>query len=67
MKCNCGNCKNHDPDNSYCPLYPDEEKYEEDSCDDGWEDEVELTDDEKREITGDRKAHEIMEQEGRIE
>ena len=33
----CGNCKNHDRDNSYCPLYPDEEKYEEDTCDDGWE------------------------------
>ena len=30
------------------------------------DDEVELTDEEKREIVGDRKAHEIMEQEGHI-
>jgi len=59
-KCNCGNCKNHDSDNSYCPLYPDEEKYEEDTCDDGWEDEVELTKEEEDEIIGDREAHRRM-------
>jgi len=35
---------------------------------DGWEeDKDELSDDEKREIIGDRKAHEIMETEGYVE
>ena len=41
-----------------------EEKYEIYSKSDN---EVELTDEEKRDIIGDRKAHEIMEQEGHIE
>ncbi len=33
----CGFCKHYDPDNCYCPYYG--EKYEEDCCDDGWEEE----------------------------
>jgi hypothetical protein len=37
----CGNCKNYDSDICYCPLYPGEEKFEEDFCDDGWEDDNE--------------------------
>jgi len=40
-----------------------EEKYEIYSKSD---DEVELTDEEKRDIIGDKRAHEIMEQEGHI-
>lgn len=33
----CGFCKHYDSDNSYCPY--EGEKYEEDTCDDGWEEE----------------------------
>lgn len=33
----CGNCKHWDSDMCYCPLHPEEEKWEEDYCDD-WED-----------------------------
>ena len=34
----CGTCKKYDSDICYCPLYG--EKYEEDTCDDGWEEDV---------------------------
>ena len=58
----CGNCKNWDSDMLYCPLYPDEETFEEDTCDDGWEDDNEggLTEKEEKEIAGDIEAHRIM-------
>ena len=61
----CGFCTEYDCDECYCMARGDKEIYPEDCCD-GWEDEAELTDEEKREIIGDRKAHEIMEQEGHI-
>ncbi len=36
----CGTCKKYDPDECYCPLYG--EKYEEDTCDDDWEEDEEV-------------------------
>jgi len=35
----CGTCKHYDSDISYCPLHPEEEKWEEDYCDGDWEEE----------------------------
>jgi len=63
----CGTCKHYDCVNLYCELMG-EYGYEEDDACLSWTDpeEVELTDEEKREIIGDRKAHERMETEGRI-
>lgn len=57
----CGNCKYYDRDECYCQATGKHEMYDEDYCD-GWTDpdDVELTDEEKRGIKGDRKAHEIM-------
>jgi len=65
---NCGTCKYWDCDECYCMATGNHEMYEQDTCD-GWTDdnEVELTDEEKRDIIGDRRAHEIMEQEGYVE
>jgi len=64
----CGTCKyDYTKD---CEVYKNNGYWLNDyaTCD-GWTDPDEdcLTEDEKREIIGDRKAHEIMEQEGRIE
>jgi len=63
----CGFCKHYDPDECYCQARGEFEIYEEDGCDWWEEDKDELTDDEKRDIIGDRKAHEIMEQGREIE
>ena len=62
----CGTCKHYDNvNNEICFLGKDWEKYKSENTCGGWEeDKDELTDDEKREIVGDRKAHEIMETEG---
>ena len=64
----CGTCKYYDSDLCYCEITGEFDLYEEDTCD-GWTDdnEVEPTEEEKRDIIGDRKAHERMETEGRIE
>jgi len=66
MKCNCGNCRHYNPDESYCMANGEHEVYPLDSCD-NWEDEVGLTKEEEDEIIGDLKAHERMEREGHIE
>jgi len=64
----CGTCKYWNCDECYCMARGEYEMYELDTCD-GWTDDngVELTDEEKLDIIGDRKAHERMETEGRIE
>jgi len=57
----CGTCKYYNGDLCYCEARGEFDLYEEDSCD-GWEDdnEVKLTDEEKREIMGDRECHRRM-------
>jgi len=61
MKYICGTCKYWDCDEDYCMATGNHEMYEQDTCD-GWEDdnEVELTDEEKKEIVGDIEAHRRM-------
>ena len=62
IRYNCSTCKFYDPDECYCTYTGEHEVYPEDSCD-GWADKDwpdEPTDEEKREIVGDRKAHRIM-------
>ena len=64
----CGTCKYYNGDLCYCEVRSEFDLYEQDTCEDWTDDnEVELTDDEKDDIRGDRKAHEIMETEGHIE
>ena len=64
----CGTCKHQ----KSCPQAWSFDKQDLDNIDQTtcgeWTDpnEVELTDEEKRGIVGDKKAHEIMEKEGRI-
>jgi len=64
----CGTCKFYNSDLCYCEVTGEFDLYEQDTCD-GWTDdnEVELTDEEKRDIKGDRKAHRIMVEGGEIE
>ena len=62
IRYNCSTCKFYDPDECYCTYTGEHEVYPEDSCD-GWADKDwpdEPTEEEKREIVGDRKAHQIM-------
>ena len=63
----CGTCKHYDSDECYCVARGEFELYEQDTCD-GWTDdnEIELTDNEKAGIVGDREAHRRM-VEGEIE
>ena len=58
----CETCKYRNSDMCECEIHPEYGvMYEEDTCDDWTDDnEVELTDEEKAEIVGDRRAHEIM-------
>lgn len=58
----CGTCKYYNSETWCCDLHLEcGEVHEQDTCDD-WTDpvEVELTEQEKADIIGDRKAHEIM-------
>ena len=64
----CGTCKYYNGDLCYCEARGEFDLYEKDTCG-GWTDDNEggLTDEEKAEIVGDKRAHERMETEGRIE
>ena len=58
----CGFCRHWDCDMLDCAIHPEYgEKLEQDTCDDLTDDnEVELTDEEKAEIVGDRECHRHM-------
>ena len=65
----CGTCKYiqyfnyHDMEIVSCEISGEKTHEEDEACDDWEEDKDELSEDEKRRIIDDRKAHEIMEEE----